>query len=467
MEFTAKELEDIQRVAGLLNLTADELIQQRRRSAGTSNQTTATRPFHGHHSSSSSAVYISSPVQGESQQSWQHPSQVAQGIELIDLDEFDFPGPSGTVAPATVQGTSAEVILLNPQIAWYDCNASVWAGNAPSEVSYLVDDASLLDADEDYAPTSQATPMQVDSISSSGQTTKDEDQEYDNMDDSATEQWSLVHTPRGSLSSFQTAMSPTGSSAERRYHLIAPKSEKTTSLSMSENSSYRVRKKRSPYQGSKKTDTHLTRQVHACVRCRMQRNRVSPTSTLADGMMDGSLTSSQCIPDPDNPRGPCKTCQQRTVRMSRLPCLRYMVTDSTLFRTGLDYMSFYKNHPMIGPLYGDFHLDRQWTATPPTTLCIGQVGAMHLKVELHEFIPPANSADVDLKGRPMYAVPWAIADPEVVVEAINNYIDRSITQYMYAYLDDCDGLIWDIFQAAYRASVFPVPVSSARSVSGL
>jgi len=92
---------------------------------------------------------------------------------------------------------------------------------------------------------------------------------------------------------------------------------------------------------------------------------------------------------------------------------------------------------------------------------------MHLKVELHEFIPPANSADVDLKGRPMYAVPWAIADPEVVVEAINNYIDRSITQYMYAYLDDCDGLIWDIFQAAYRASVFPVPVSSARSVSGL
>jgi hypothetical protein len=83
---------------------------------------------------------------------------------------------------------------------------------------------------------------------------------------------------------------------------------------------------------------------------------------------------------------------------------------------------------------------------------------MHIKVELREFVPPAHTQDVDLKGRPMYAVPWAVADPDAVVEAITEYIDRAITQYMAEYLDDTDPLVWNIFQAAYRASVFPLPV---------
>jgi len=114
---------------------------------------------------------------------------------------------------------------------------------------------------------------------------------------------------------------------------------------------------------------------------------------------------------------------------------------------------------MVGPHYGDFHLERKWTDAPPKFLCLGQVGSMHIKVELREFVPPAGSRDVDLKGRPMYAVPWAVADPDAVVEAVTEYIDQAITRYMTAYLDDTDPLVWNIFQAAYRASVFPLPVS--------
>jgi hypothetical protein len=155
--------------------------------------------------------------------------------------------------------------------------------------------------------------------------------------------------------------------------------------------------------------------------------------------------------------------------MSRLPCLRYMVTDSTLFRTGLGYMAFYRAHPMVGPFYGDFHLQRRWTDAQPKVLCLGQVGAMHLKVELREFVPPAGAAaaDVDLKGRPMYAVPWAVADPDAVVEAMTEYIEKGVTRYMAAYLDDTDPLVWSIFQAAYRASVFPLPVSLRMSLLDL
>jgi len=134
-----------------------------------------------------------------------------------------------------------------------------------------------------------------------------------------------------------------------------------------------------------------------------------------------------------------------------------MVTDTSLFRTGLDYMAFYRTHPMIGSEYGDFHLERQWTNAPSKFLCLAQIGTMNFQVELKQFVPPANSTDVDLKGRPMYAFPWAISDPEPVVEAITTYIDRGVTRYMDAYLDDTDELVWGIFQAAYRASVFPVP----------
>jgi hypothetical protein len=88
---------------------------------------------------------------------------------------------------------------------------------------------------------------------------------------------------------------------------------------------------------------------------------------------------------------------------------------------------------------------------------MGQVGSLHIKVELREFLPPARTTDVDLKGRPMYAVPWAIADPDAVVESMTEYIDRSTTAYMSEYLDESP-LVWNIFQAAYRASVFPIPV---------
>jgi len=136
-----------------------------------------------------------------------------------------------------------------------------------------------------------------------------------------------------------------------------------------------------------------------------------------------------------------------------------MVTDSTLFRTGLDYMPFYRLHPMIGPHHGDFHLERRWTSSSPKTLRLGQLQSpLSFAVELREFIPPLHTTDVDLKGRPMYAVPWAVADPEAVVRAMNEYIDRGITQYLYEYLDDSDALVWDIFEQAYRASVFPIPV---------
>jgi len=171
----------------------------------------------------------------------------------------------------------------------------------------------------------------------------------------------------------------------------------------------------------------------------------------------------QCIPDPNNPRGPCQPCQEKTARISKLPCLRYKLTDSTLFRTGLDYMPFYKVHPMVGDKYGDFHLEnRIWTRTTPRVLYLGQNWGTFLSLELHEFIPPADEVATDLKGRSMYAVPWAIVDPNAAVEAFNEYINENVSNYMKAILGH-DSMAWNIFFTAYQASTFPVPVGSESS----
>ncbi|KAK4176190.1 hypothetical protein QBC36DRAFT_311330 [Triangularia setosa] len=427
MDFSGKDLEDIQRVAGLLNLTVDELLEQSR--ARTQLTEPATTP-----------VQQSIPLHPLQQQAlegpstwFQHRLQDEQYRPPVDLDlgslefEDEFAQlPQETTLAHHHQGTTVE--LLNPRRSEYDCDVGIWDFETIGD-SFEFDSTRYRPAGDEASSSVSATPMQLDSESLS-----DNLREEPVIVDDASTDWALVPSPGDSQSS---AMSPSSGSGEKRYPALAPKASRSSSHSVSEGSSHRVRKKRSPYEGTKKTDTHLTRQVHACVRCRMQRNR--------------------CIPDPNNPRGPCLTCQQRTVRMSRLPCLRYMVTDTILFRTGLDYMPFYRNHPMIGPNYGDFHLEREWVPGPSKYLCLGQIGSMSFKVELKQFVPPANSGDLDLKGRPMYAVPWAVADPEAVVQSINEYIDRGITRYMDAYLDDSDELVWGIFQAAYRASIFPIP----------
>jgi hypothetical protein len=121
-------------------------------------------------------------------------------------------------------------------------------------------------------------------------------------------------------------------------------------------------------------------------------------------------------------------------------------------------MAFYKKHPLAGPKYGDFHLQKQWTEAPIRVLCLGQDRGVMLQLELREFIPPAGDNDQDLKGRSMYAVPWAIANVDDAVKAINAYVDESIGLYLDAILDDTDGLVWSVFHAAYRLSIFPEPV---------
>jgi hypothetical protein len=121
-------------------------------------------------------------------------------------------------------------------------------------------------------------------------------------------------------------------------------------------------------------------------------------------------------------------------------------------------MPFYKAHPMTGPHYGDFHIEKHWINGSGRVLCLSQDRGSFLRIELKQFVPPHDPTALDLKGRSMYDVNWAIADPDAVTEALNEFIDDSLGCYLESILDGMDGLVWDIFHAAIRASVFPQPV---------
>jgi hypothetical protein len=281
MEFSRKDLEDIQRVAGLLNLTVDELIQQRRRSsAGVGSQRS-----HGINSTPQLA-------HGRSQQAapltWGHHGQAPQCGSFMDVDSAEFDEvPSNhsagiethsSIGSSTLstapQDAGDEVILLNPQNVWYECNSAIFDFDDSAGETFTMDESSFPEGDslpEDDGGDSYI-PVQMRSDTASECTAREEEQEGD-LDDGTD--WALVPSPSRSQSSFQIPTSPTTGSLDKRYHLIAPKLGRGAPNSVSVASSNKVRKKRSPYQGAKKIATHLTRQVHACVRCRMQRNRVS------------------------------------------------------------------------------------------------------------------------------------------------------------------------------------------------
>jgi hypothetical protein len=115
---------------------------------------------------------------------------------------------------------------------------------------------------------------------------------------------------------------------------------------------------------------------------------------------------------------------------------------------------------MVGPTYGDFHIKRQWTQSETKILEFAQDSNVILKLRVREFMPTAEELlSDDARGNKMFSIPWAIADPDEAMSAVNLYIDRCIEPYLYTILDDSDHLVWDVFGWAMRLSVFPVPVS--------
>jgi hypothetical protein len=277
MEFSGKDLEAIQRVAGLLGVTVDELLQQSR----AQNQNAASSP-----------PQQPAPQQNLGQQQ-QAPFLEGQAyatqheISLdLDSDSFDLvtvqsnrsgSDPPDLILPPSVAHDQGEVILLNPQTTWYDCDAP-WGVHQPFGETSNFDDIAMDSETTGDGSFVRLIEMEIDTASLSDHTARGEG-DASALDNVSTD-WALVSSSPESPA-LQSSMSPSTGSADNRYHRIAPRVANPKPQSASDSSSARVKKKRSKYERSKRVDTHLTRQLHACVRCRMQRNRVRYTPMQA------------------------------------------------------------------------------------------------------------------------------------------------------------------------------------------
>lgn len=206
--------------------------------------------------------------------------------------------------------------------------------------------------------------------------------------------------------------------------------------------STKTKAKRKPYLNPiERHETALTRRLRGCMRCRMNRKR--------------------CHPDPANPVGPCLSCQKTIFNIFNLPCLRYKITDSMLYRVGAK-SDFEERHPLTGPRYGDFHLPKTWTGPTIKVLDVTQDRGVECHLEVRQFQSPADEHGTDTKGlagkgRSMFAIPWALTDAEKGLKSINTFIDASIEKYVAAVIDQSEPLIWEVFQTALSLASPPQP----------
>jgi len=273
MEFSKKELEDIQRVAGLLNLTVDELLQQSRVRARNAAQSTNNSP---------PVVPQRSPGQQASPFSESSHINAIQNQPSFDLklEYSDLGDPQSNafgsepselmLPPPAAQIQSTKVILLNPNRSSYECDAAVWNFDQSAGQGFPFDDNAAMDLDA----ADDESYVEVPGTETHSESMRDytSHEGLHSMEDDSSMDWALVSASPGS--STLSNMTPPASSTAKRYHEIAPRHSRASTQASSESSNNRVKKKRSAYEGRKRIDTHLTRQVHACVRCRMQRNRV-------------------------------------------------------------------------------------------------------------------------------------------------------------------------------------------------
>ncbi|KAH8745608.1 hypothetical protein BGZ57DRAFT_778314 [Hyaloscypha finlandica] len=192
------------------------------------------------------------------------------------------------------------------------------------------------------------------------------------------------------------------------------------------------KRRRAPYSEQRRFETGRTRQMMSCIRCHTQRIR--------------------CEMNPGGDHLPCVKCSNFTPRIFFLGCLRYKITDSVLFRTSFGPYTFYKNHPVVGPDYGDFSLQktRSWVGEEVHVLETTQDMGSVCRLEVRQFEPPEEIDAVDVKGRSMYYIPWAIADEDRATLAVNNFLDECMVPYLSSLLDEGDELVWEVFTSAIR-----------------
>lgn len=155
-----------------------------------------------------------------------------------------------------------------------------------------------------------------------------------------------------------------------------------------------------------------------------------------------------------------------TFNTFRLPCLRYKIMDSKIYRSvGND--AFETKHKLVGPQFGDFHLQKNWVNPDIRVFDMSQGRGSTLRLEVRRFVPPKDELESETsddkgvggKGRNYYSIPWAVADLGKAIKNIYTFIDESVPTYTARAVGSSDSLVSRIFREARRLAYSSTSVS--------
>ena len=213
----------------------------------------------------------------------------------------------------------------------------------------------------------------------------------------------------------------------------------------------RIPRRRGPFRDQQTKDsTALNKDPNPCIRCRMQRKRVS---FLKYVHLDLSIICFflQCDPQPDDPDGPCITCQRnRQWKMSYLPCLRYKITDASVYREQFAPFQLFSQRWQNMNLVDI----TDWRSQKIEAIKVTQM-FLHAPyfIAVREFIPLEGDVleekwtdgDVTKSHR---TPPYALADMQKTAQTMRCFLDRSIIPYIEGTIGNMDALLRSTYQMA-------------------
>ncbi|KAL4953331.1 hypothetical protein BDW69DRAFT_194945 [Aspergillus filifer] len=196
-------------------------------------------------------------------------------------------------------------------------------------------------------------------------------------------------------------------------------------------------RRRGPFKDDRKRkDTALTRSLKGCVRCRMMRIR--------------------CHPNPEDPHGDCDTCLKahgsKAQSIRRLPCLRMIITDVSLYREQDKpcqlFSKRWQNMDVIDIT--------NWASSEIKTITLCQNNAeAPYEVQVREFVPFEGDM-LELtwvsgnRVRSHKMPQYALVDMESAAKSLKWLTSTYVVQYIVGTVGNLDELIWQTYYFAFR-----------------
>lgn len=437
----AKDRKLLERAARLLNKSLSQLVDAPNDEAGHQvNGANTTSAFH----LSQPQVSVATPRSIQSNQPWlaanrdssmRHSSsgsQVGHGM-VSQLNTFDIDGWQNM---NMTQGNNAQA-MVQEHSSW-DPRSFVTgtiAGSSlqPKGVNLGLIESGAYDSDKSSAASENETSM-LDPQAWEAVQISSMDDLVPPQDQSGADYVWLYDDPEATQSASESGKLDESSKAiQAEYRSEPPKSLEPTQ-----------QKGRRAFQSQALRDeTSNTRKLKACVRCRMQKIRVSRSI-----LVWGARLTVQCTIDELDPSGQCKTCQAvSTQRLYTLPCVRYKITECTLYRIGkAPGLEFTYRWPVM-----KLKDITKWDSDEIREIRIqSDVCDVPFALTARKFVPlPQDSRKrgwMDGKVKKFKeTTPYAIVNMQSALKDMKEYIDTNVFECMRYFLRASDPLVKETY----------------------